>query len=53
MKRLNMNFNNNYDQILSLALECQDYIVIIKKFDINSISIISLRNILLQIAFSN
>ena len=38
-----MNVNSNTDNFLSLAYECWDDIAIIGKFDINVISIISLR----------
>ena len=38
-----MNVNNNIDNLLSLAYECEDDIAITVKFDINVISIISLR----------
>ena len=38
-----MNVNNNTDNFLSLAFECEDDIAIIGKFDINVISIISFR----------
>ena len=38
-----MNFNNNNNKFLSLAYGCQDNIDIIRKFDINGISITNLR----------
>ena len=38
-----MNFNNNNNKFLSLAYGCQDNIAIIRKFDINGISITNLR----------
>lgn len=43
LKAFNMNFNNNDDKFLNLPYGCQDDIAIIKKFDINGISIINLR----------
>ena len=39
---LNMNFNNNDEEFLSLAYWCQDNAAVIRKFDGNNTSIISL-----------
>lgn len=43
LKNFYMNFNNNNDKFLSWAYGSQDGIAIIKKFDINVMSIISLK----------
>ena len=47
-----MSFNENDDKSLSLAYGCQVDIAIIKKFDINDISII-LEKFILQTVFSH
>ena len=43
LKDFNMNFGNSEDKFLDLDNGCENHIVIIRKFDINSISMISLR----------
>lgn len=43
LKDFNMNFGNSEDKFLDLDNGCENHIVIIRKFDINRISMISLR----------
>ena len=43
LKDFNMNFGNSEGKFLDLDNGCENHIVIIRKFDINRISMISLR----------
>ena len=45
LKDFNMSFNNNYEKSLNLLYGCQDDAVIIRKFDIDGITIISLKKV--------
>ena len=45
LKDSNMSFNNSYEKSLNLLYGCQDDAVIIRKFDIDGITIISLKKV--------